>query len=87
MPEEVETALLEVPLVREAFVYGIKNPLAGGVLAADLVLAQAVTESEARKVIFSALSTRLEPYKVPRIYRFVEKISVNAAGKKVRVNP
>ena len=87
MPEQVETALLEVPVVREACVYGIKNPIAGGVLAADVVLAQAVTEAEARKAIFSALSARLEPYKVPRIYRFVDKISVNAAGKKVRVNP
>ena len=87
MPEQVEAALLEVPVVREACVYGIKNPIAGGVLAADVVLAQAVTEAEARKAIFSALSARLEPYKVPRIYRFVDKISVNAAGKKVRVNP
>jgi len=87
MPEQVETALLEVPVVREACVYGIKNPIAGGVLAADVVLAQAVTEAEARKAIFSALSARLEPYKVPRIYRFVDRISVNAAGKKVRVNP
>ena len=87
MPEQVEAALLEVPMVREACVYGIKNPIAGGVLAADVVLAQAVTEAEARKAIFSALSARLEPYKVPRIYRFVDKISVNAAGKKVRVNP
>ena len=87
MPEQVETALLEVPVVREARVYGIKNPLAGDVLAADVVLAQAVTEAEARRVIFSALSARLEPYKVPRLYRFVDKISVNAAGKKIRVNP
>ena len=87
MPEQVETALLDVPVVREARVYGIKNPIAGDVLAADVVLAQAVTEAEARKAIYSALSARLEPYKVPRIYRFVEKISVNAAGKKVRVNP
>jgi acyl-CoA synthetase (AMP-forming)/AMP-acid ligase II len=86
MPEQVEAALLEVPVVREVRVYGIKNPIAGDVLAADVVLAQAVTEAEARKAIFSALSARLEPYKVPRIYRFVDKISVNATGKKVRVN-
>ncbi len=87
MPEQVETALLEVPVVREARVYGIKNPLAGDVLAADVVLVQSVTEAEARKAIYSALSARLEPYKVPRLYRFVDKISVNAAGKKVRVKP
>jgi len=84
MPEQVEAALLEVPVVREARVYGVKNPIAGDVLAADVVLAEAVSEADARKAIFSALSARLEPYKVPRIYRFMEKIPVNETGKKSR---
>jgi len=84
MPEQVEAAMLEMPLVREVRVYGVKNPLAGDVLAADVVLAQSVSDADARKAIFSALSARLEPYKVPRIYRFMDQIPVNEAGKKAR---
>ena len=86
MPEQVEALLLELPFVREARVYGIKNPLAGEVLAADVVLATTITESAARQQIFSAISSRLEPYKVPRLFRFVEQIPTNAAGKKIRTD-
>jgi len=86
MPEQVEAQLLELSLVHEARVYGIKNPLAGDVLAADIVLATDISEADARKQIFSSLSARLEPYKVPRLFRFVKEIPTSAMGKKVRTN-
>jgi len=86
MPEQVEAMLLALPMIREARVYGIKNPLAGDVLAADVVLAKPISEAEARQHIFSALSARLEPHKVPRMYRFVGQIPTNMVGKKVRKN-
>jgi len=86
MPEQVEAKLLALPFVREARVYGVKNPLAGVVLAADIVLATPIPESAARQQIFSALAGALEPYKVPRLFRFLEQIPTSVMGKKVRTD-
>jgi acyl-coenzyme A synthetase/AMP-(fatty) acid ligase len=84
MPEQVESALLKVACVREARVYGVRNPLTGALVAADIVLALPKPEDAARREILQQLSTSLEPHKLPRILNFVPAISVNAIGKKSR---
>ena len=85
MPEQVESALLKVPCVREARVYGVRNPLTGALVAADIVLADAKPEEAARREIMQQLSASLESHKLPRIIRFVAAISINAMGKKTRM--
>ncbi len=84
LPEQVESALLKLPFIREARVYGIPNPLVGALVAADLVLAESKPEDEARREIHQQLSTTIEPYKIPRILNFVSTIPTNATGKKTR---
>jgi acyl-coenzyme A synthetase/AMP-(fatty) acid ligase len=84
MPEQVEAALTALPFVKEARVSGVKNPLAGIILAADIVRTEPLPEAEVRQVIFAALSARLEPHKIPRLYRLVDRIPTNAVGKKER---
>jgi acyl-coenzyme A synthetase/AMP-(fatty) acid ligase len=83
-PEEVETALLKVPCVRESRVYAVRNPLTGALVAADVVLDRASTENAARKEIMTQLSLSLERHKLPRILNFVEAIPISKAGKKER---
>jgi acyl-coenzyme A synthetase/AMP-(fatty) acid ligase len=84
MPEQVESALLTLPWVREALVYGVRNPLTGALVAADIVLADAKPEDVARREITQHLSASLESHKVPRIINFVTAIPTSAAGKKNR---
>jgi acyl-coenzyme A synthetase/AMP-(fatty) acid ligase len=84
LPEQVESALLALPFIREARVYGIRNPLTGALVAADIVLAGPKPEEDARREITQALSATLEPYKVPRLIQFVFHIPINAVGKKAR---
>ena len=84
LPEQVESALLKLPFIREARVYGIRNPLTGALVAADIVLAEAKPEDEARREIAQLLSAEMETYKLPRILNFVSTIPINAVGKKTR---
>lgn len=84
MPEEVENVLREHSDVREAKVYGQKNPLVGAIVCAEVVLADGVKEEEARPRIFAHATQRLDTHKLPRLMKFVAAISTNAAGKKVR---
>ena len=84
MPEEVENVLLQHEAVREARVFGQRNPLVGAVVCAEIVLASGFDEQTARASIFSHAARHMEQHKLPRLLRFVPSIPTNAAGKKVR---
>jgi acyl-CoA synthetase (AMP-forming)/AMP-acid ligase II len=81
-PEEVEAALLGLAEVADASVYGVKNPLTGFLVGADIVLRADLPAGDARTSILTALRAQLESYKVPRILKFVDAIAVSEAGKK-----
>jgi acyl-coenzyme A synthetase/AMP-(fatty) acid ligase len=85
MPEEVEAVLLQHEAVREAMVFGQRNPLVGAIVCADIVLSPGFDGEEVRTSIYSHASQRLEAHKLPRVLRFVTAIGTNAAGKKVRL--
>ncbi|WP_321490670.1 class I adenylate-forming enzyme family protein [uncultured Hyphomonas sp.] len=81
-PLPVEALILEQPGVVEARVYGVPNPVAGALVAADIVLEAGQEEKASRKVILSACREQLAGYQVPRILNFVESIAVSASNKK-----
>jgi acyl-coenzyme A synthetase/AMP-(fatty) acid ligase len=83
-PEEVEAALLALPEVAEARVYGVPNPVTGMLVAAEVVAATPDRGDGLRRSILSRLRASLEPQKVPRVLKFVGSIPVSAAGKKGR---
>jgi acyl-coenzyme A synthetase/AMP-(fatty) acid ligase len=83
-PEQVEAALLAVPGVVDARVYGAKNPITGEIVAADVCLQPGVSEAEARVQILSQVRSSLHQHEVPRLLRFVDTLAVSEAGKKVR---
>ena len=81
MPELVRDALLACDIVREAVVYGKKNPFTGALVAADVVLTDTINKDDARKIIDGFLAQRLTAPQRPRLLRFVPEIKANATGK------
>ena len=83
-PEEVEAALLELPGIVEARVYGRPSPITGTVLAADIVPEPGADPQELRARVVARLGSSLERHKVPRLINVVASIGLSAAGKKQR---
>jgi acyl-CoA synthetase (AMP-forming)/AMP-acid ligase II len=83
-PEEVEAVLLQVPGVAEGRVFGVKNPITGYLVGAEIVADPGADVERLRADLIAAARTQLEPYKVPRVIRFVASIRVSEAGKKDR---
>jgi acyl-coenzyme A synthetase/AMP-(fatty) acid ligase len=83
-PEEVEAVLLRMPIVKEARVFGQRNPMTGAVVVAEVVVSPSTDQDDARRAIYSFASQYLESFKIPRIVKFVQGISINSSGKKNR---
>ncbi|MDZ5712560.1 o-succinylbenzoate--CoA ligase [Jeotgalibacillus haloalkalitolerans] len=79
-PAEVESVLSGHPAVKEAGVVGKKDDRWGEVPAAFIVLIEEVE----KETLHNFVSKRLAGYKVPKMYRFVNELPRNAAGKLVR---
>lgn len=75
-PQEVESALLALSLVRDCVVFGREHPLTGQCVAAEIVIADdaGMDDAAARSHIRRNLRASLDPYKVP-VY-----ITIVAAG-------
>ncbi len=85
-PVEVETVLLECPLVVDAIVFGSPHPLSGKVVCADIVRFESdMEDSVMRTSIRKFCNERLESYKVPVKIRFVEGPLTGDRQKRVRV--
>jgi acyl-coenzyme A synthetase/AMP-(fatty) acid ligase len=68
--------------VLEAHVYGVANPIAGQLVAADVVLDPGVDAAAARSAILAACRENLAQYQVPRALKVVDAIAVRESGKK-----
>jgi len=80
-PVEVEEVLMRHPAVREAACVGVPDPhgLVGLRVKAFLVRAQATPPSAEELEGF--VRTRLEPYKIPVAYEWIDEIPKNELGK------
>ena len=74
---EIEEVLRVHPDIEDCGVVGLPDDEWGEVVAAVLVLKNAITKEE----INTWLRERLPGYKVPRLYHFVEELPRNAMGK------
>lgn len=79
-PSEVESALLEHPLVAEAGVFGRPDPQWGEAVTAFVVLRGEVLPGELREFC----AARLARFKVPKTIEAVTALPRNAAGKLLR---
>ncbi|HLI83608.1 MAG TPA: AMP-binding protein [Bryobacteraceae bacterium] len=84
-PAEVETVLLECPLVQDAVVYGEKHPITGKIVCADVSLSEGADEAEAKRAIKRFCSGHLDPYKIPVKIRFVTAGLHSDRLKRVRI--
>src|ERR1035441_3697560 len=84
-PEEVEEVLFSFAEIADARVYGMRNPITGVVLAADVVAQPGQDIASLRATLPASLRARLEAYKVPRIFNFVSSLAVSDAGKKKKL--
>jgi acyl-coenzyme A synthetase/AMP-(fatty) acid ligase len=78
-PKEVESALMNVPGVREAAVIGVPDDILGQAVKAFVALEEGVTLSE--KDILRACQQRLETYMVPKFIAFVDSLPKTSSGK------
>ncbi len=83
-PEEVEAVLLKVPGVAEVRVFGVKNPITGYLVGAEIVPEAGADTGQLREALLAAARARLDSYKVPRVIRFIESIRLSEVGKKDR---
>ena len=80
-PEEIDTALLSHPCVKDVMTFPVKDPVLGEDVASMVVPADdTVTEAHLRNYLLD----RLVPFKVPRRIFFVDAIPRNPAGKPLR---
>ena len=82
-PEEVEAVLLAVPGVLEARAFPVPNPLTGNLVGAELVCGP-VDQEVMRRAVLAHAGAMLASYKVPRVVRFVEALTISVSGKKSR---
>jgi len=78
-PAEVEDALLEIPEITQASVFGKPNSVLGNILCAKVRLIENAVLSE--KEIRGRLSNKLQGFKIPRIISFVESFDLTRTGK------
>jgi acyl-coenzyme A synthetase/AMP-(fatty) acid ligase len=84
-PEEVEAVINRQAGVRMSLVKGRRNPIAGALVVADVVLNDgAPQETLVRERILTACRAELAPHKTPAVIRFVPKLAMTTAGKLAR---
>jgi acyl-CoA synthetase (AMP-forming)/AMP-acid ligase II len=87
-PKRVEEILRRVPGIAEARVYGMPSAITGELVAAEIVLAEPLSESAGadniRTAALAVCRGSLEPHAVPRVLDIVKQIATTAAGKTPR---
>jgi len=84
LPQEVESVLMEMPIIENCIVYGEKHPITGNIVVAKVQVREDVEKSNCSSQIRSYLRTRLDRYKVPVKIHIVDSIDYNDRYKKIR---
>lgn len=84
-PLEVEKLILEIDGVLDVVVIGRDNSVLGKILVANIKKDVQFSDIDLKNNIIKELKNKLQPFKLPRIINFVEKIKYNRSGKKVRL--
>jgi long-chain acyl-CoA synthetase len=83
-PAEVESVIMQMPNVRDATVYGEKNPITGQMVAARVNLIEPEDLDSLKKRVRSWCRERLEPFKVPVKITIAGGDQFSARFKKMR---
>lgn len=83
-PLEVESVIRNVPGVSQVRVYSKPNSLTGHILAVDIVPIPQYSQEQIRLAIQQTSRMHLQPFQIPRIINFVDRIKINPAFKMPR---
>ena len=83
-PHEIEQEIRMNDLVRDCRVWARKNSVTGQIICADVVLRDETDQQTFDQGLRKHLSSVLQPWKQPRIIRYVEKIELSRTGKVIR---
>jgi acyl-coenzyme A synthetase/AMP-(fatty) acid ligase len=84
-PHEVEEEIKKISGIIDVRISARENRLTGNILMAEIVKQDEIDEELMEKRIFEELSDRLQPFKIPRIVRFVAELQLTRTGKKERL--
>ncbi|MEY9363501.1 acyl-coenzyme A synthetase/AMP-(fatty) acid ligase [Bradyrhizobium yuanmingense] len=88
-PEEIEAVINRHPDVRMSRAKSRKSPITGGIVVADVILAEGTDPARAKEIrdqIMDLCRAQLASHKVPAVLRFVEVLDVTPAGKLARTD-
>jgi acyl-coenzyme A synthetase/AMP-(fatty) acid ligase len=86
-PEEIEAVINRQAEVRMSRAKSRRSPITGGIVVADVILADNVDigqSGEIRARILADCRASLAPHKVPAVIKFVASLDITAAGKLAR---
>jgi acyl-CoA synthetase (AMP-forming)/AMP-acid ligase II len=86
-PAEVENILLRAPNIRDATVAARANPVMGSVVVATVSLIEPEDSGVLRHRLDKFCRERLEPYKVPAMFKITEGPLHSPRFKKIRAHP
>lgn len=78
-PTEVEDAIRQLPQVQDVRVYAKDNRILGKIICSEIALVPG--ENLQEREVREHLQGMLQEYKIPRLYKFVEQLSVTHTGK------
>ena len=84
LPAEIESIVLEVEGVADCTAYGEKNAITGQIVAIEVVLEDDVDKKEVRIRIRKYCKKKLDNYKIPVKFEFVEQTKISERFKKKR---
>lgn len=85
LPVELESLLLQSPMIADCLVYGELNPMTGHIVCADIVPRDPVTtRAEIRKHLYDFLAGRVERFKIPSRINIVGEVARSDRFKKSR---
>jgi acyl-coenzyme A synthetase/AMP-(fatty) acid ligase len=88
-PEEIEAVINRHPDVRMSRAKSRKSPITGGIVVADVILADGTDQARVKEIrdqILAQCRAQLASHKVPAVIRFVEALDVTPAGKLARTD-
>ncbi|PJE53317.1 ANL family adenylate-forming protein [Marinomonas sp. BSi20584] len=85
LPAEVESIVLEVDGVADCTAYAAKNAITGQMVAVQIVLKEGAEPKEVKNLIRKYCRQKLEAYKVPAKFEFVEETNFGERFKKKRL--
>ncbi|WP_440993288.1 ANL family adenylate-forming protein [Cysteiniphilum litorale] len=84
LPNEVESAILSIPEIKDVLVYGEKSAITGSSVVCDVVLNFELSSREVKKIIRAYCKSILDMYKIPTKVNVVDALNVSERFKKIR---